>query len=245
MIDGADEARRAVRYVLKNGADFIKFMATGGVMSRGTTVGAQQLTLDEMKAITETAEMYGVHTATHAHGTNGIKDAVRAGVTSVEHGMILDDECIQLMADKGTYLTPTIIAPVKIIESGVPNGIADWVVDKAKQVLATHKNGVQKCLSQGIKIAFGSDAGTPFNFHGKQGYEFSLLCDFGLSPLQALTAATKTNAELLRMSDRVGSVEPGKLADIVAFKSNPLIDISVMQSCDFVMSRGKIIKDIK
>lgn len=244
VIDGPDEARRAVRYVLKNGADFIKFMATGGVMSKGTTVGAQQLTLEEMKAITETAEMYGVHTATHAHGTNGIKDAVRAGVTSVEHGMILDDECIQLMEERGTYLTPTIIAPVRIIENGVQNGIADWVVDKAKQVLATHKTGVQKCLSRGIRIAFGSDAGTPFNFHGKQAYEFELMCGFGLSPLQALTAATKTNAELLRMSDRVGSVEPGKLADIVAFKGDPMEDITLMQSCSFVMSRGKIIKYI-
>ena len=241
-INGVESARRAARYNLKYGADFLKFMATGGVMSLGTTVGSQQLTFDEMAAIIEIAEMYGVHTATHAHGTNGIKAAVRAGVTSVEHGMMLDDEAIDLMLQKGTYLTPTIIAAERIVVNGEAGGIAGWMVQKARQVLENHKNGIQKCLARGVKLDFGSDAGTPYNFHGKQGYEFELMVSFGFTPAQALTAATVTNSHLLRMQDKIGTIEPGKLADIVAFAGNPLDDIKVMQDCRFVMKDGAVIK---
>ncbi len=242
IADGPDGFRKVARYNLQHGADFLKFMSTGGVMSRGTTVGAQQMTYEEIRAIIEVAEMYGVHTATHAHGTAGIKAAVKAGVTSVEHGMILDDEAIELMAQQGTYLTPTIIAAERIVTKGVEAGIKPWMVDKAAQVLSNHKKGVEKCLSRGIKISFGSDAGTPFNFHGKQGYEFELLCSFGLTPLAALCAATVTNAKLLRMSDQVGNIAANMLADVVAFDKNPLEDISIMKNCSFVMSRGQVVK---
>ncbi len=242
-INGPESARHAARYNLKYGADFLKFMSTGGVMSLGTTVGAQQLTADEIAAIIEIAEMYGVHTATHAHGTAGIKAAVRAGVTSVEHGMMLDDEAIDLMLQKGTFLTPTIIAAERIIAHGEAGGIAGWMVRKAQQVLANHKAGLQKCLERGVRISFGSDAGTPYNFHGRQGYEFELMVSFGFTPVQALTAATLTNSRLLRMQDSIGTTEPGKLADLAAFSGDPMTDITAMQRCCFVMKDGVVVKN--
>ncbi|HJA36287.1 MAG TPA: amidohydrolase family protein [Firmicutes bacterium] len=241
IIDGPDSARKAARYNLKHGADFLKFMATGGVMSKGTTVGSQQLCDDEIAAIIEIAHMYGVHTATHAHGTNGIKAAVRAGVTTVEHGMILDEEAIELMLEHGTYLTPTIIAAERICAKGPEMGLIPWMVDKANQVLSHHEWGFRQCLERGVKITFGTDAATPFNFHGKQGYEFELLQKFGMDPHKALIAATMTNAEVLGIKDQVGSLEKGKLADICAWKCDPAEDVKTMTDCQFVMKEGQVI----
>lgn len=241
--DGPAELAKAVRYNIKHGANCIKFMATGGVMSRGTTVGAQQMTYEEMRAIIETAELYGMITATHAHGTSGIKTAVRAGVTSVEHGMMMDEECIQLMKEKGTYLVPTCIAAERIIVRGPELGTPAWMIDKAKQVYEHHHWGFTRCMEEGIPIAFGSDAATPFNYHGKQTYEFELLTQFGMTPAQAIQTATKTASELLRMNEQIGSIEPGKFADIVAFDGNPLTDIKAMNNCCFVMKNGAVYKD--
>ena len=241
-VDGPDETRKAARTVLKYGADFIKFMSTGGVMSRGTEVGAQQLTFDEIRAIVEIAEMYGVITATHAHGTNGIKAAVRAGVTTVEHGMIMDEEAVDLLLEKGTYLVPTIIAANNIIVNGVAAGIPQFMVDKAKQVLDRHEWGFRRCMEFGVKICFGTDAATPFNYHGKQAYEFQLMENFGMSTDKSLTAATKTNAQMMRKWDSVGSVEAGKFADIIAFENDPLKDAKEFMDCAFVMKGGHVYK---
>ncbi|MEA4920701.1 MAG: amidohydrolase family protein [Clostridiaceae bacterium] len=240
--DGPFEARRLARYNLKYGADFIKVMATGGVMSLGTTVGSQQLTQDELDAVCEIAKMYGVHTAAHAHGTEGIKAAARAGITSIEHGMMLDDEAIELFLEHGTYHTPTIIAAERIIVCGEQMGLQGWMIDKAKQVYERHEWGVREGIRLGVKHTFGTDAGTPSNFHGKQGYEFELMCKFGFTPKQTLMAATKTNSELLEATDKFGFIESGKLADIVAFKGNPLEDITIMKNCAFVMKEGAVYK---
>lgn len=241
MVDNPDDCRKAVRYNLKHGADFIKIMATGGVMSRGTTIGAQQFTYEEMKAVADTCKMYGVHSAAHCHGTSGIKDAARAGITSIEHATMLDDECIEIMLKNGTYIVPTFIAPEMIIVNGSKAGMAPWMVEKAVRSAVNHAAGVYKAFKAGVNIAFGTDAGTPFNFHGKQTYEFELMVRAGFTPAEALKAATVTAAKLLGMTDRVGSIEKGKLADIVAYDASPLDDIRVMNNCAFVMSRGMVI----
>ena len=195
-----------------------------------------------MDAICEIARMYGVHTAAHAHGTEGIKAAARAGITSIEHGMMLDDEAIELFLKHGTYHTPTIIAAERIIVCGPQMGLQTWMIDKAKQVYEHHEWGVREGMRLGVKHTFGTDAGTPSNFHGKQAYEFELMTKFGFTPAQTLIAATKTNAELLSSFDKFGSVDAGKLADIVAFKKNPLEDITIMKDCAFVMKEGVVYK---
>ena len=238
--DGPDGMRKGVRYNIKHGADYIKFMSTGGVMSLGTTVGAQQMSYEEMKAICDTAKMYNMTTSTHAHGTNGIKDAIRAGVTSVEHGMLMDDECIELMIENGTTLVPTLIAAERIIVMGEKIGTPAWAIEKAKTVFARATWGFKRCIEENIPIAFGTDSGTPHNFHGKQAYEFELLCRYGMTPIQALTAATKTASELMRKQDTVGSIEAGKFADIAAFDGDPTEDITAMTRCAFVMKGGVV-----
>ena len=242
IIDGPDSARKAARFNLKNGADFLKFMSTGGVMSKGTTLGAQQLCDDEIAAIIEIANLYGVHTATHAHGTNGIKAAVRAGVTTVEHGMILDEEAIQLMLEHGTYLTPTIIAAERICVKGPEMGLTPWMVEKANQALSHHEWGFRQCLERGVPITFGTDSATPYNYHGKQGYEFELLQRFGMDPHKALVAATMTNAKVLGVDKTQGSVEKGKVADLCAWSCDPIEDVKTMQNCLFVMKEGVVVK---
>ena len=242
IIDGPDSARKAARFNLKNGADFLKFMSTGGVMSKGTTLGAQQLCDDEIAAIIEIANLYGVHTATHAHGTNGIKAAVRAGVTTVEHGMILDEEAIQLMLEHGTYLTPTIIAAERICVKGPEMGLTPWMVEKANQALSHHEWGFRQCLEKGVPITFGTDSATPYNYHGKQGYEFELLQRFGMDPHKALVAATMTNAKVLGVDKTQGSVEKGKVADLCAWSCDPMEDVKTMQNCLFVMKEGVVVK---
>lgn len=242
IIDGPDSARKAARFNLKNGADFLKFMSTGGVMSKGTTLGAQQLCDDEIAAIIEIANLYGVHTATHAHGTNGIKAAVRAGVTTVEHGMILDEEAIGLMLEHGTYLTPTIIAAERICVKGPEMGLTPWMVEKANQALSHHEWGFRQCLERGVPITFGTDSATPYNYHGKQGYEFELLQRFGMDPHKALVAATMTNAKVLGVDKTQGSVEKGKVADLCAWSCDPMEDVKTMQNCLFVMKEGVVVK---
>ena len=240
--DGPAEMMKAVRYNIKHGADFIKYMSTGGVMSLGTTVGAQQMSFEEMKAICDTAKMYGMTIATHAHGTSGIKDAIRAGVTSVEHGMMMDEEGIELMKEYGTTLVPTLIAAERIVVKGKEIGTPDWAIAKANTVFS-HATGVfKRCNEEKIPIAFGTDSGTPFNFHGKQAYEFELMCRYGMTPAEALTAATKTGSELMRKSADIGSIEAGKYADIAAFDGDPMEDITAMTRCTFVMKGGEVYK---
>lgn len=241
VINSADEARAAARYNFKYGADQLKIMATGGVMSLGDDPKCSELTFEEMRAAIEIAESRGRITSAHAHGSDGIKIAVRAGITSIEHGMLMDDECVELMAQYGTYLIPTIIAAKNIAEA--PQGVLPgWMVEKAQLVLAGHKENLRKCREANIKIGFGSDAGTSFNYHGQQTVELALMVDFGFTPAQTLIAATRVNSQLMRWDDRVGTLEAGKLADVVAFDASPLEDITTAQKASFVMKDGCVYK---
>jgi imidazolonepropionase-like amidohydrolase len=244
IADGPDGARRAARFVIKYGADLVKFMSTGGVTTARTTLGAQQFTYDEMRAMIEVAEMYGVTTATHAHGTSGIKTAVKAGVTSIEHGTIMDDECVELMVKKGTYLTPTIIAFKQIFKHGAAAGMPPFALEKTRQAGEYHEVSFRKCRDAGVKIVFGTDAGSPCNPHGNQYDEFKYMCEFGMTPRETLIAATKTGSELLRMQNSIGSIDAGKYADVIAVSGNPIENIEDMAKNCFVMKSGEIYKNI-
>lgn len=241
VVNSPDEARFGARHTFKYGADQIKLMATGGVMSLGDEPGAPDLTFEEMKAALDIANTHGKLSSAHAHGALGIKWAVKAGITSIEHGMLMDDECIDLMAEHGTYLVPTIIAAYRIVENG--DKLPREAVRKAKQCLENHGVNLEKCRAKGVKIAFGTDTGTYCSPHGKQAYEFELMQKYGnFSVTECLVACTKTNAQMFRWFDKVGSVEEGKLADVVAFDGNPYDDITAMCRCTFVMKDGVVYK---
>lgn len=241
VCNGPTEMMAAARKNLKYGADHIKLMATGGVMSLGNDPKWSDFTLEEMKAAIDIAKSKGKTTSAHAHGSDGIKLAVQAGITSIEHGMLMDDECIQLMADHGTYLVPTIIA-AKGIAEGAKYGLPEWMVEKSIRVIQGHKENCRKCREAGIKVGFGSDAGTSYNFHGKQTIEFELMAEFGFSIPQVLLSATRVNAEMMGWNDRIGTLEVGKLADLVAFDQSPLENIQTVHSVSFVMKGGETIK---
>ncbi len=240
--DGPYELARAVRFAIKHGATCIKFMSTGGVMSLGTNVNAQQLSFQEMKAIVDAANQYGLITATHCHGTSGIKDAARAGVTSIEHGTLMDDEGRELMLKHGTYLVPTIIAGERIFNMGKEMGVPDWVTRKGEEVHEKHTQAFRKAYEAGIKIAFGSDAATPANFHGKQTRELELMHKYGMPTNEVLYCATKSAATLLRMENQIGDLKPNMFADLVVYKQNPLEDVTVFANPHMVIKGGEIIK---
>lgn len=241
VVDGVDEIRKKIRWNIKYGADLIKFTATAGVLSEEESLGAPQFSFEEMKAIVEEATAWGRRVAAHAHGAEGIKMAVRAGVTSIEHGSLLDDEGIALMKQKGTYLVPTVIAGDAVERFGKQYGLPEILMEKARAVNAKKRESYRKAIKAGVKIAFGTDAGVfP---HGMNGEEFRLLVELGMTPMQAIQSATKTAAELLGHSDVLGAIEPGKYADLVAVKSDPLKDISVLEKVQFVMKGGVVYKD--
>ncbi len=240
VVDTPDEARKAARLNFKYGADVLKLAATGGVMSMGDAPGSTDLTYEEMKAAIEIAKAHGHTSSAHAHGAEGIKNAIRAGITSIEHGMLIDEEGMQMLAEHGTYLIPTIVAAYRIVE-GAKN-LAPWMVQKAEECLKNHMKNLAKMRELGVKIGFGSDVGTTFNYHGEQGLEFALMVEAGFRPEETLLAATRVNAQLLQMEDQIGTIAAGKLADIVAFDKNPLEDITAMQACSFVMQDGEIYK---
>ncbi|MEO8564722.1 MAG: amidohydrolase family protein [bacterium] len=242
VADGADEARKAVRYQVKYGADVIKICATGGVLSEGDAVGATQYTLDEMKAIVDEATKLGRKVAAHAHGTEGIKLAVRAGVASIEHGSFLDDEGARMMAQHGTYLVPTISA-AEYVEGAAKSGrLTGLRAEKALAAAQAMRNSVRLAARNHVLIALGTDAGV--GNHGANGHEFTLLVTWGgLTPMQSISAGTLSAAKLLGWEKQTGTLAPGKWADIVAVPGDPTADITVMERPSFVMKGGVIYKE--
>jgi imidazolonepropionase-like amidohydrolase len=236
VADGVDAAIRAVRYQIKHGAKFIKVCATAGVLSFDATLGAQQLSDEELKAIVDEARRHGLKVAAHAHGTEGIKAAVRAGVASIEHGTLLDDEAIRLMKQNGTYLVPTAHLLDVIPLDNLPPPIRA----KAEQAIPRAKESHRKAIRAGVKVAFGTDAAVyP---HGDNAKEFAVYVGYGMRPIDAIRTATLATADLLGVSDR-GVLAPGKLADIIAVPGDPLQDVTVLERVRFVMKGGVVYRN--
>jgi imidazolonepropionase-like amidohydrolase len=241
IANGPEEVRAAVRYQVKGGADVIKVCATGGVLSEGDAVGVTQYTYEEMKALVDEARQLGRKVAAHAHGTEGIKIAVRAGVSSIEHGSFLDEEGARMMAQLGTVLVPTLMAGETVegfVKSGVLKGLR---AEKALAAAAAMRKGIRIAVKHRVPIALGTDAGViP---HGTNAREFRLLVEWGgLTPAQALAAGTMNSAKLLGWDSNVGSIAAGKFADIVAVAGDPLRDIHATERVGFVMKGGVIYK---
>ena len=241
VVNGEAEAREAVRTRYQDGADLIKITATGGVLSVAKSGQNPQFMTDELEAIVETAKDYGMTVAVHAHGKEGIKRAIEAGVDSIEHGTYMDDEIRNLMKKHGTYYVPTILAGKFVADKAKIDGFfPELVRPKAAAIGPLIQNTFEQAHKAGVKIAFGTDSGV--SAHGDNAQEFSLMVEAGMKPADALLSATVNSASLLGISDILGTLEEGKLADIVAVQGNPLDDISLMESVSFVMKDGVVYK---
>lgn len=242
VINGREEARKAVRQRYKDGSDLIKITATGGVLSQAKDASGAQFTEEELKAIIETAKDYGFKVAAHAHGAEGMKRAIKAGISSIEHGTFMDDEAIELFKKYGTWYVPTIIAGKSTADSAkIPGYYSEIVTPKALAVGPKIQSTFTKAYKAGVKIAFGTDAGV--FMHGKNWKEFVYMVEGGMPPLETIRAATYNAADLLGVSDILGTIEKGKLADIIAVNGEPDKDISVMEKVTFVMKDGVIYKN--
>ena len=241
VINGADEARKAVRQRYKEGSDLIKITATGGVLSLAVNGQNAQFTPEELKAIVTTAHEYGLKVAAHAHGTEGMKRAVEAGVDSIEHGTFMNDEVIALMKQHGTYFVPTLSAGKFVMEKAkVPGYFPPVVVPKALLIGPLMQATFQHAYQSGVKIAFGTDQGVAP--HGDNAKEFQFMVEAGMPAMKAIQSATMEGAKLLGVEKTLGSVETGKLADLVAVPGDPLTDIKLMQQVTFVMKGGVVYK---
>ncbi|KAA3439300.1 metal-dependent hydrolase family protein [Rufibacter hautae] len=241
VANGPDECRKAVRYQYKNGADLIKIASTGGVLSVAKDGSAPQFTEEEIRAIVQTANDLGLKVAVHAHGAEGMKRAVRAGVTSVEHGTLMDEETMNLMKKNGTWYVPTLTAGKSVADSAKIKGYYPALVTPKALAIGPQLQGTfAKAYKKGVKIAFGTDAGV--FMHGKNAKEFEYMVEAGMPAMEAIKAATVRAADLLGMSAKLGTIEKGKFADFVAVSGNPLQDIKLLQQVSFVMKDGVVYK---
>jgi len=239
ICDGVDECRRAVRRQVSHGADAIKFVATGGVLSNIKAGLDQQFTDDEIRSIIETAHRLGRRVAAHAHGAAGINAALEAGVDSIEHGSFLDARSLELFIAKGAFHVPTIIAGVTVLEMAQEDGLLTPAqIEKAMLVGVKIKEALARSHKAGVTIAFGTDMGV--GPHGQNAREFGFMVEAGMRSREAIKAATVNAAKLLDLSDEVGTIAPGKSADVIAVDSSPLDDVSVLQRVAFVMARGDV-----
>jgi imidazolonepropionase-like amidohydrolase len=241
VADGVDAVRHMVRQNIKYGADLIKFMASGGVLSKGDDPQASQYTLEEMKAIVSEAHRLGRKVAAHAHGSQGILWASEAGVDSIEHGSYIDDADIAEMKKNGTYLVPTLYLADWFMENADRNHVPDFLLGKAKAVMPAARKNIAHAFASGVKVAFGTDAAVyP---HGLNAHEFAVMVKLGLTPLQAIQAATVNAADLLGWPGKVGSLEPGAWADLVAVDGDPLKDVTTLERVKFVMKGGEVVRN--
>jgi imidazolonepropionase-like amidohydrolase len=241
VADGVPAVIAKVRQNIKYGSDVIKFMATGGVLSEGDNPALEQYSPEEMRAIVETAHGLGRKVAAHAHGALGIRDAVLAGVDSIEHGSFINEDDIQLMKQRGTYLVPTLYLADWFMEHYREMGLNEDMVAKAKVVMPAARANVKRAMAEGVKIAFGTDAAVyP---HGLNAHEFAVMVSLGMTPLAAIQAATVNAADLLGWSDRIGTLDPGKFADLIAVEGDPLQDVRTLEHVRFVMKGGQVLKN--
>jgi imidazolonepropionase-like amidohydrolase len=241
VANSASEIRQRVREILNHGADMIKIIATGAVLAAGTKPGVQEYSEEEIHAAVTEAAKYGARVAAHAHGTGGINAAVRAGVASIEHGSMLDDESIRLMKEHGTYLVSDLIDGEYIRQTGKAQGWPDEILRKDEAMAKIKHVGLHKAVAAGVKMAFGTDSGVYPN--GENAQQFPLLIKYGgMTPMQVLQSATINAATLIGWQDRVGSIAPGKSADLVAVEGDGLADVGKFASVAFVMKTGTVYK---
>lgn len=241
VADGIAAVQHKVRENIKYGSDLIKICATGGVLSKGDNPQASQYTLEEMKAIVADAHRLGRKVAAHAHGSQGILWATEAGVDSIEHGSYIDDAAIAEMKKNGTYLVPTLYLGDWFLENAERNHVPDFLLMKAKAVMPAARQNIAHAFASGVKVAFGTDAAVyP---HGLNAHEFAVMVKLGLTPLQAIQAATINAADLLGWSGKVGCLDPGAWADVIAVEGDPLKDVTVLQHVEFVMKGGEVVKN--
>ncbi len=245
VADGPYEVMKAVREQVKGGADVLKFMATGGLMTPGEEPGGEQFTEEELHAGIHEAHKAGKKTLTHAQGTQGILNALRAGIDSIEHGVFLNDEAIALMLAKDVSLVPTLTALYNIQSKGLAAGIPNFVVDKTVRVWPSHQKSVVMAREAGVRTAMGTDAGSCCNLHGRNLEELKHLVDAGYPPIDALQSATQIGAKVLGLENELGTIEEGKLADMVVVEGNPIEDIGILlepEAISFVIKDGKLVK---
>lgn len=237
--DGCDEVRKAARTQLKAGADLLKVMATGGVLTKGNEPGATQLSEDEIRCICEEAKHLSKTTAAHTIGREGIKNAIRAGVTTIEHAYLLDEEAVELMLKHGTYLVPTLLAPRLILDK--PDTVPQYMIKKVEKIIEDHRVSFKLAYQAGVPIAAGTDAGTPFNYPGLITDELRLMTEDGMSNLEAIKSATIVAAKAIDMESIIGSIEKGKAADLIIVKGDPLKEIGVLKNIHYVFSDGHLV----
>jgi imidazolonepropionase-like amidohydrolase len=247
-VDGVDEVRKKVREILRAGAEIIKVCSTGGVLSPTDHPEFTQFTLEELEAMVQEGEYRrGIKVMAHAQGAEGVKNAVRAGIHSIEHGIYLDEEAIELMLEHDTFLVPTLLAPLAVLEMAEEKGnVPEWGVRKARETIEIHSDSIGQAYDAGVKIAMGTDSAV--SPHGTNLRELGLMCNVGMSPMESLEASTRVAAQCLGWQDRVGTLEIGKLADVTVSKEDPLNDIRSLEDVDnitLVVKDGLIVKDIR
>lgn len=242
--DGVEAVRAAVQDQLTAGAEVIKVIASGGVLTPGTSPDQAQMTVEELRAAVEVAATHGRHVAAHAHGASGMKNALRAGVHSIEHATLMDDEAAGMMTQRGVYMVPTLSALATTAACPTGCGIPDSARSKARNMVKQHEKSFRSAVRRGVPIALGTDAGTPFNHHGENAQELERMVALGMTPMDAIMTSTSAAARLLRLSDEIGTIEVGKQADLLVVEGNPLRNIGLLlkqERIAGVMQRGRFV----